>query len=78
MPQLSVQKLKFGAEPKVLYIYIYIFLRVSLFPRITLSHTISETGKAFFQLFNIPSICSVIIITLQSIGMLNTPTFYSQ
>jgi len=41
-----------------------------------LSHAISETGKAFFQLFSVPSICSVVIITLQSIGTLNTLIFY--
>jgi len=41
-----------------------------------MSQTVCETGKASFQVFIIPLICSVIIITLQIKGTLNMLTFY--
>jgi len=41
-----------------------------------LSQSISQAQKSSFQLFSVPVIGSVIIITLPITGTLNTPTFY--
>jgi hypothetical protein len=54
------------------------FYAIHLFLLISHISTIifSQTEKASCQLFSVPLICSVKIITLQIQMMINTPTFY--
>lgn len=40
-----------------------------------LFQTVSQTGKAYFLLINVPLICIVISVTLQMKGTVNTLTF---
>jgi DNA gyrase/topoisomerase IV subunit B len=64
-------KTTIGAGPKIFMLFIYFCL---------ISHTstviFSQTKKASCQLFSVPLICSVKVITLQIKRMINMPTFY--